>query len=94
MDNNNKLFVGSLSWSTTEEALKKFFEQFGTVVEVKIVTDRATGRSKGFGFVTMSTEEEAKKAMAEANNQELDGRAIKVDKAQPAKPRENRYNKF
>ncbi len=94
MDNNNKLFVGGLSWDTTEDSLRKFFEKFGKVLEAKVVSDRATGRSKGFGFVTMATAEEAKKAISEANNQELDGRTIKVDKAQPPKPRESRYNKF
>ena len=78
---NNKLFVGNISWSTSEDGLKTFFSQVGTVVEVKIITDRNTGRSKGFGFVTMTTDEEAKKAMEELNGKELDGRALKVDVA-------------
>ena len=80
---NNKLFVGSISWDTTEDSLKAFFEQIGEVVEAKIITDRATGRSKGFGFVTMATEEDASKAASELNDQDLDGRAIKVDIARP-----------
>jgi len=78
---NNKLFVGNISWSTSEDGLKTFFSQVGSVVEVKVITDRNTGRSKGFGFVTMSSEEEAKKAMEELNGKELDGRALKVDVA-------------
>ena len=78
---NNKLFVGGLSWSTTQESLQTFFSQVGTVVEAKVIMDRATGRSRGFGFVTMSTAEEAQKAVEELNNKELDGRAIKVSEA-------------
>ena len=78
---NNKLFVGNISWSTSEDGLKTFFSQVGSVVEVKVITDRNTGRSKGFGFVTMYSEEEAKKAMEELNGKELDGRALKVDVA-------------
>jgi RNA recognition motif-containing protein len=78
---NNKLFVGGLSWSTTQESLQTFFSQVGTVVEAKVIMDRATGRSRGFGFVTMSSPEEAQKAVDELNNKELDGRAIKVSEA-------------
>ncbi len=82
---DNKLFVGSIAWATTEEALKEFFAQVGEVVEAKIIIDRQTGRSKGFGFVTMATEEGAQKAVAELNGKELDGREIKVSKALPPK---------
>jgi RNA recognition motif-containing protein len=84
---NSKLFVGNVSWGTTDDSLKAFFEQVGTVVEAKIIIDRRTGRSKGFGFVTMSSPEEANKAVAELNGQDLDGRQIKVTNALP--PREN-----
>jgi RNA recognition motif-containing protein len=83
---NNKLFVGSLSWDTTEESLKSFFEQVGEVVEAKIIFDRNTNRSKGFGFVTMANPEDAQKAIEELNEKELDGRQIKVAEARP--PRE------
>lgn len=84
----NKLFVGSISWDTKEDALKDFFSQAGNVVEVKIITDKFTGRSKGFGFVTMETEEEAKKAIEELNGKELDGRALVVNEARPQKNQE------
>ena len=89
---SNKLFVGGLSWDTKEDGLKDFFSQVGKVEEVKIITDRISGRSKGFGFVTMSTEEEAKKAIEELNGKELDGRTLTVNEAR--EPRERReYNK-
>jgi len=92
MDNNQagKLFVGGIAWATTEEGLKEFFSAAGSVVEVKIIIDRQTGKSKGFGFVTMSTEEEADKAVAELNGKELDGRSLKIDKARPQEKREPR----
>jgi len=78
---NNKIFVGSISWNTTDDALKEFFSQAGNVIEVKIITDRNTGKSRGFGFVTMETEEGAKKAIDELNGKELDGRALIVNEA-------------
>ena len=82
---NNKLFIGGISWDTTEDGLREFFSTVGTVVELKIITDRQTGRSKGFGFVTMSSEEEAQKAVDELNEKELDGRTLRVDIARPQK---------
>jgi cold-inducible RNA-binding protein len=82
---NNKLFVGGISWNTKEEGLKEFFSQVGTVVEAKIITDRMTGRSKGFGFVTMENEEQAQKAVKELNGKELDGRTLRVSEARPPK---------
>lgn len=85
--NNNKLFVGNISWDTSEEALQEFMGQAGEVTEVKIISDKQTGRSKGFGFVTMATEEAATKAIEELNDKELDGRTLKVAKALP--PKEN-----
>lgn len=81
----NKLFIGGLSWDTTEESLKEFFASAGTVEEASIIFDRVTNRSKGFGFVTMSSEEEAKAAIEKLDGQELDGRTIKVDYARPPK---------
>lgn len=85
-----KLFVGSLSWDTTDETLTQFFAQVGTVVSANVIKDKFSGRSKGFGFVEMSSEEEADKAKQELNGQMLDGRAINVDEAKPQAPRENR----
>lgn len=84
-----KLFVGSLAWATTDDSLKQFFSQAGTVTSARVITDRATGRSKGFGFVEMSNDEEAQKAIQLAG-QQLDGRAIVVNEARPMEPRENR----
>ena len=81
-----KLFVGSLAWATTDESLNTFFAQAGTVDSATVIKDKATGRSRGFGFVEMSTEAEGKKAI-ELNDQELDGRKIVVNEA---KPREDR----
>ena len=80
-----KLYVGNLSYNTTEDDLRKTFEQFGTVESVVVVADKYTGQSKGFGFVEMSTREEAQAAMSELSGKELGGRFIKVDEAR-AKP--------
>lgn len=85
-----KLYVGNLSYDTTEDGLKEFFSQAGTVEEATIIINRATGRSKGFGFVEMSTEDEAQNAMTSLNGQELDGRNIVVEEARPMKPRRPR----
>ena len=82
-----KLFVGSLAWATTDDSLKQLFSQVGTVVSARVITDRASGRSKGFGFVEMSTDEEAQKAVVELAGKDLDGRAIVVNEARPEKPR-------
>lgn len=85
-----KLFVGGLSWDTTEQSLQNFFSQAGSVVSASVITDRYTGKSKGFGFVEMATPEEAEKAKQELNGQTLDGRAIAVNEARPQAPREDR----
>lgn len=82
-----KLFVGSLSWGVTDDQLKDFFSAAGTVVSAKVIVDRDTNRSKGFGFVEMSSDDEAKKAVDELNNKELDGRAINVSEARPREER-------
>ena len=84
-----KLFVGGISWDSTEDSLKQFFAQAGTVVSTTIITDKYSGRSKGFGFVEMSSEQEAKDAIEKLNGQSLDGRAITVSEAKPMVPREN-----
>ncbi len=78
----SKLFVGGLSWDTTDDGLRSAFEAFGEVREAKVITDRETGRSRGFGFVTYSNSGDAGNAMSELNGTELDGRTIKVDEAQ------------
>lgn len=85
-----KLFVGGLSWDTTEESLRNFFAPVGQVTSVSIITDKYTGKSKGFGFVEMSTPEEAGKAIQQLNGQQLDGRAVAVNEARPREDRPNR----
>lgn len=77
------LFVGSLSWNVTDDQLNEFFSAAGKVVSAKVITDRDTNRSKGFGFVEMGSDEEAKKAIDELNGKELDGRAVNVSEARP-----------
>ena len=81
------LFVGGISWDTTEEGLKEAFAQAGTVESAKIITDKISGRSRGFGFVEMSTEEEAKAAIEMWNGKELDGRSLTVSEARPMQER-------
>jgi RNA recognition motif-containing protein len=80
---NSKLYVGNLSFNTTEAALRTAFEQYGTVTDVYIANDRETGRPRGFAFVTFSTEEESKLAISKLNETELDGRALSVNEARP-----------
>lgn len=87
-DMNSKLYVGNIAYSTTEDGLRDAFEPFGTIRSVTIITDRETGRSKGFGFVEMSSPEEAQAAISAMNGTQLDQRTIKVDMARP--PRERR----
>ena len=82
-----KLFVGSLAWATTDDSLQAFFSQVGPVASARVITDRATGRSKGFGFVEMTNDEDAQKAVTELNGKDLDGRAIVVNEARPMEPR-------
>lgn len=83
-----KLYFGSLSYDTTDEGLKNACAPHGTVVSSTIIMDRASGRSKGFGFVEMSSQEEAQKVIAALNDTELDGRSIKVNEARPLEPRQ------
>ena len=82
-----KLFVGNLSFNTTENDLQDAFAAHGTVIEANLMMDRATGRPRGFAFVTMSTPEEAQKAIDAMNGKELDGRALTVNIARPREER-------
>jgi RNA recognition motif-containing protein len=84
---SKKLFVGGLSWGTDDEGLRAAFERFGAVDEAKVITDRETGRSRGFGFVTFSSDSDAMSAVSEMDGKELDGRTIKVNEAQERPPR-------
>lgn len=77
-----KLFVGNLSWNTRDESLYEAFSQFGEVTDAKVITDRETGRSRGFGFVTFADEQAGQDAMSAMDGQELDGRPIRVNEAQ------------
>lgn len=76
-----EVYVGNISFNTQEERLREVFSEFGTIESVKIITDRDTGRSKGFGFVTMSSDEEAKAAIAALDGKEVDGRPLRVNEA-------------
>ena len=84
---SNKLFVGNLSFQTTENDLQDAFAAHGTVVEANLMMDRMSGRPRGFGFVTMSTPEEAQKAIDALNGKELGGRALTVNIARPREER-------
>lgn len=77
----NKIFIGNLSYSATAEDLKQSFESFGKVTEAKIVFDRPTGRSRGFGFVTFESADAAQEALREMNGKEMQGRPIRVNEA-------------
>ncbi len=81
-----KLFVGGLSWGTNDENLRQAFEKFGEVDDARVISDRDTGRSRGFGFVTFHSDDAAMKAMSEMDGASLDGRNLKVNEAQE-KPR-------
>ena len=84
---SNKLYVGGLPYATTEADLEQLFAEHGTVESARVITDRMTGRSKGFGFVEMASQDEAQAAMDKLNNSQLEGRTLVVNEA---KPRENR----
>ena len=85
-----KLYVGNLPFTVTEQVLTDTFSQCGTVESAKIITDRDTGRSKGFGFVEMSSDAEAQTAIEKFNGADCEGRAMTVNEARPMAPRENR----
>jgi RNA recognition motif-containing protein len=86
-----KLYVGNLSYETNESDLRSLFEQSGTVNEVALIKDRDTGSSKGFGFVTMNSQEEADKAIQQFNGYSLGSRELKVNIARPREERPRRY---
>jgi len=87
-----RLYIGGLSYNTTEDGLKTAFAQAGTVESASIITDRFSGRSRGFGFVEMASEEEAQKAIEMFNEQEFEGRKLTVSEAREMKPREPRVS--
>ena len=87
---NSKLFVGNLSFNTTENELQDAFAACGSVSEVNLITDRMTGRSKGFAFVTMGTPEEAQNAIQTLNGKDINGRAMNVSEARPREERSDR----
>lgn len=86
----SKLFVGSLAWACTDDDLAEFFAAAGTVVSAKVITDRETNRSKGYGFVEMSSDEEAKAAIDQLNGKDLAGRPVAISEARPQAPRPER----
>jgi len=92
---DSKLYVGNLSYDTTEDGLRAKFAEFGTVVAVEMIKDRDTGRMKGFAFITMSTQEEAENAIKMLNGKMLDNRELKVNIARPReeRPRKSYNNK-
>ena len=83
----NKLYVGNLAFSVTSESLNTLFAQYGTVQSAKVITDRDTGRSKGFAFVEMSTADEAEAAIREMAGRDVEGRQVNVSEAKPQEPR-------
>lgn len=85
---NKKLYVGNLPFSISEQDLRDPFSECGTVESVRIIMDRATGRSKGFAFVEMSTDEEAQKVISSFNGATMDGRQMRISEARPQEPRE------
>ena len=90
----SKLYVGNLSYKTTGEDLKQYFSEAGAVADAVVITDKMSGRSKGFGFVEMSTEEEAQKAIEMFNGKEYEGRALKVNEARPLEERPRREERY
>jgi len=94
---NKKLYVGNLSYDTTESGLRSLFGEVGAITDAVVIQDRQTGHSRGFGFVEMASEEEAKSAIEQLNGKDLDGRTIKVAEANPPRERSDRnqsYNRW
>jgi cold-inducible RNA-binding protein len=85
----NNLYVGNLSYETNEETLRTLFAEYGQIESVNLITDRYTGRSRGFAFVEMSTEQAAQQAMSGLNGKQVDDREIKVDQAKPRQKRDS-----
>jgi RNA recognition motif-containing protein len=84
---SKNIYVGNMSYNTTETALRELFEEYGEVISVNVITDRQTGRPRGFAFVEMEDDGAANTAIAELNGQELDGRTLTVNEARPRPPR-------
>ena len=82
-----KLFIGGLSWDTTDDGLRQAFASYGEITEAKVITQRDTGRSRGFGFVTFAQDDDAKTAISKMDGTSLDGKTIKVNEAQEKSPR-------
>jgi RNA recognition motif-containing protein len=80
---SSKVYVGNLPWSVDSNKLKEMFSEFGEISEATVISDKYSGRSKGFGFVTFANEEDAQKAVSAMNEKEIEGRAIKVNEARP-----------
>jgi RNA recognition motif-containing protein len=91
-----QIYVGNMSYGTTEEGLTTLFSQYGEVSSVKLITDRDTGRAKGFGFVSMNDDNAALKAIEELNGKEYDGRTLRINEAKPKeeKPRREFNNRY
>jgi len=89
-----QIYVGNMSYGTTEESLNTLFAQYGDVESVKLITDRETGRAKGFGFVTMNDDAQAKSAIEALNENDFDGRNLRVNEAKPREPRGNFNNRY
>lgn len=87
-----KLYIGNLAFSETEDSINQLFSQHGSVASCQLITDRDTGRSKGFGFVEMSSVEEAQRAISSLDGREVNGRQMKVNEARPKENRESRFN--
>lgn len=88
---STKIYVGNLSFNTSENTLTEHFNAFGSVESCKIITDRDTGRSKGFGFIEMGSSDEAKQAISELDGKEFEGRNIRVNEAKPQEKRPSRW---
>lgn len=86
------IYVGNLSYGSTEDSLRNLFESYGVVDAVSIIIDRQTGRSRGFGFVEMPNEDEARAAIAGLDNREFEGRVLRVNEARPKPERRSNYN--
>ena len=91
---NKRLYVGSLSYDTTDQSLRELFVTAGTVVSAEVISDRYSGRSKGFGFVEMETQEGAEKAISQFNGTNLDGREISVAEARPRRERRQESERY
>jgi len=90
-----QIYVGNMNYRTSEDEINNLFSQYGEVSSVKLISDRETGRAKGFGFVTMDNEAEAKKAIEELNEKEFEGRTLRINEAKPREERPRReFNRY